>query len=90
MSDRPDAAGVPEPAGGEPGKKKGRLTDNRLFREITGIGVDWRSAVLVPALAVLTALVVSAFIIAITDIDSLRIWGSNPGRAARDTFGTIG
>jgi ABC-type uncharacterized transport system permease subunit len=90
VSDRPDAAGTPAPAGGEPGKKKGRLTDNRLFREITGVGLDWRSAALVPVLAVITALIASAFIIAVTDIEALRIWGSNPGEAARGTFGTIG
>jgi len=90
VSDRPDAEGTPAPAGGEPGKKKGRLTDNRLFREITGVGLDWRSAVLVPVLAVITALIVSGFIIALTDIEALRMWGSNPGEAARDTFGTIG
>ncbi|HSQ36556.1 MAG TPA: ABC transporter permease, partial [Acidimicrobiia bacterium] len=89
MSDRPETEGTPAPTGGESGKKR-RLTDNRLFREITGVGVDWRSAVLVPVLAVLTALIVSALIIALTDIEALRIWGSSPGRAARDTFGTIG
>lgn len=87
MSDRPEDQGTPPQS---ERRKKGRLTDNRLFREITGVGVDWRSAVLVPVLAVLTALIVSAFIIAVTDIDALRIWGSNPGKAARLTFGTIG
>lgn len=88
MSDRPEAQGTPEPAGGPP-RKRGGWAGSRLFREITGVGVDWRSAVLVPLLAVLTALIVSAIIIAVTDIDALRIWGSRPGEAARNTFTTI-
>ena len=29
-------------------------------------------------------------IIAVTDIDALRLWGSDPGQAASLTFGTIG
>jgi len=60
-----------------------------LFREITGVGLDWRSALLVPFLAIVTALIVSAIIIAVTDIEALRLWGSEPGKAASMTFGTI-
>jgi len=82
VSDRPEVEQPPEE------KKPGRA-GGRLFREITGVGVDWRSAVLVPLLAVFTALIVSAVIIAITDIDALRMWGSQPGEAAAETFGTI-
>jgi ABC-type uncharacterized transport system permease subunit len=88
VSDRPEGQGTPEPA--DPAAKKpagaGR---SRLFREITGVGLDWRNALLVPLLAILTALIVSAIIIAVTDIDALRLWGSEPGRAASLTFGTI-
>ena len=51
--------------------------------------MDWRSALLVPFLAIITALIVSAIIIVVTDIEALRIWGSDPGKAAADTFGTI-
>jgi simple sugar transport system permease protein len=88
VSDRPEGQGTPEPAAAPP-EKKGGLRGNRLFREITGVGLDWRNALLVPLLAVLTALIVGAIIIAVTDIEALRIWGSDPGAAARDTFGTI-
>ena len=88
MSERPETPGTPEPAG--PAKKKpagaGR---SRLFREITGVGLDWRSSLLVPLLAIVTALIVCAFIIAVTDLDALRLWGSDPGQAASLTFGTI-
>jgi simple sugar transport system permease protein len=89
VSDRPEGRGTPEPAAVPPEKKAG-LRGNRLFREITGVGLDWRNALLVPLLAVLTALIVGAIIIAVTDIDALRMWGSKPGEAAGDTFGTIG
>ena len=60
-----------------------------LFRDITGVGLDWRAAVLVPVLAIFTALVVSMFIIALTDVDALRLWGSDPGAAFEETWSTI-
>lgn len=62
---------------------------SRLFREITGVGVDWRSALLVPALAILTALIVGIFIIALTDLEALRLWGSDPGQALSLTWESI-
>ncbi len=40
--------------------------------DLTGVNVDWRAAVLVPALAVLAALVVSVIIIIVSDIDLWR------------------
>ena len=76
----------PAPAGGN---GNGEGAGRALFREITGVGVDWRSALLVPVLAVFTAIVLGAFIIAITDIDALRIWGSQPGEAFDETWTTI-
>ena len=60
-----------------------------LFHDLTGVGLDWRAAVLVPVLAIFTALVVSMFIIALTDVDALRLWGSDPGAAFSETWGTI-
>jgi simple sugar transport system permease protein len=87
VSERP-GPGAPQ-EGATPTEKQGGLKGSRLFREITGVGLDWRSALLVPLLAVLTALIVGAIIIAVTDIEALRLWGSDPGAAARDTFGTI-
>jgi ABC-type uncharacterized transport system permease subunit len=88
VSERREAQETPEPDG-PAAKKPAGAGRSRLFREITGVGLDWRSALLVPLLAILTALIVSAIIIAVTDIDALRLWGSDPGRAASLTFGTI-
>jgi general nucleoside transport system permease protein len=89
MSDRPPEDRTPEPpdegtTAGPTGGDRGRL-----FRDLTGVGVDWRSAVVVPLLALLTALIVSAFVIALTDLDSMRIWFSDPGTAFSQTWGTI-
>jgi len=71
------------------GNGKGEGGTSRLFREITGIGVDWRAALLVPALAIVTALIIGVFIIALTDIDALRLWGSDPGEAWAQTWESI-
>jgi simple sugar transport system permease protein len=58
--------------------------------DVTGVGrMDWRSNILIPALAIFSALVVGAFIIALGDLDTLRLWGSDPGRALSETFGTV-
>jgi len=79
-----------EPGSDDSGNGDERSRAGRtLFREITGVGVDWRSALLVPVLAVFTAIVLGAVIIAVTDIDALRIWGSQPGEAFTETWTTI-
>lgn len=62
---------------------------SQLFRELTGIGVDWRSAVLVPMLAIVTALLVGVVVIIVTDLEALRIWGSDPAEAWSITWHSI-
>jgi general nucleoside transport system permease protein len=71
---------VEEPNGD--GNGEGR----RLFADLAGINVDWRSAVVVPLLAVLTALIVGAFIIVLSDLDLLRKFGSDPLGALADSW----
>ena len=56
----------------------------------TGVGSSIRQALTVPALAVLSALIIGAFIIAVTDVDSLKLWGDDPGEAFRSTMSGIG
>jgi general nucleoside transport system permease protein len=60
-----------------------------LFERVTGVGSSIWQAILVPALAVLTALIIGGFIIAVTDIDTLSLWGSDPGEAFRETMSGI-
>jgi ABC-type uncharacterized transport system permease subunit len=56
------------------------------YRRVTGVGSSVKDAILVPALAVLTALIIGGIIIAITDVDTLSVWGSDPGEAFRLTI----
>ncbi|HLA66605.1 MAG TPA: ABC transporter permease [Acidimicrobiia bacterium] len=63
--------------------------EGSFFRDLTGVGANWRSAVLVPVLAVFSALIVAAIIIALTDIDALRLWGHDPGGAFSLTWHNI-
>jgi len=57
-----------------------------LFTRITGVGSSLRRAVVIPALALLSALIIGAVIIAVTDLDTLSLWGEDPGEAFRLTF----
>lgn len=60
-----------------------------MYRRITGIGTSARQAMLLPALAIVTALIIGAFIIAVTDVDTLPMWGSDPAEALRLTASGI-
>ena len=61
-----------------------------FFNEVTGASrVDWRSNVLVPFLAIVSALIVGALIIALGDLDTLKLWGSDPGAASSETWTRI-
>jgi simple sugar transport system permease protein len=86
MSDRPGGEETPVTEGGDSGE---RSTGRQLFDDITGSNVDWRSALLVPALAILTALIISGFIIIITDIDLLRLYRTDFGQALGDTWDSL-
>ncbi|MGQ0849801.1 MAG: ABC transporter permease [Actinomycetota bacterium] len=46
---------------------------------IIGLGATTRQALLLPTLAFITALVIGAIIIAFTDIEALRLFGTDPG-----------
>jgi len=65
-------------------------SDSSLLTDMTGAGrVDWRNNILIPLLAILSALIVGAIIIAFSDVDTLRLWGSDPGEALSVTATTI-
>ncbi|NND04549.1 MAG: ABC transporter permease [Acidimicrobiia bacterium] len=51
--------------------------------DLTGVNLDWRAAILVPALAVLAALIVSVIIIVVSDID---LWREFSLAALGDSF----
>ena len=50
---------------------------------------DWRQAILLPALALVSALALSALVVAASDIDNLERLGSSPGTALSNMFGDI-
>lgn len=62
---------------------------NDWMSRVTGVGSSLGQALLVPALALLTALIIGGVIIAVTDIDTLRIWGDDPGEAFRLTISGV-
>ncbi|MBT8164680.1 MAG: ABC transporter permease [Acidimicrobiia bacterium] len=64
---------------------------SRFFKDLTGAGstFNWRANVLVPLLAILSALIAGGVIIALGDLDTLKLWGSDPGQAFSDTFNRL-
>jgi len=59
------------------------------YARVTGVGSSIGQAIVIPLLAVFTALLIGAFIIAVTDVDTLPLWGSDPAEAFRLTFSGI-
>jgi len=71
-------SGAPETGGGRQGRFR------QFWADLVGLGVDWRTAVLVPLLAVLTAVIIGALIMVVSDLDMWRKLGSSPGEALGD------
>ncbi len=65
----------------EPPAPEDEATD--WYARITGIGSSAGRAMVIPALAVLTALIIGALIIVLTDVDTLPLWKSDPVEALR-------
>jgi general nucleoside transport system permease protein len=59
------------------------------FKRVTGVGTGLKEALLIPALALITALAIGAVIIAVTDVESLRIFGESPGEAIRQMLSGV-
>lgn len=61
-----------------------------FFADITGVGrIDWRSNLLIPLLAIVSAMIVGAFIIALGDLETIRLWRTDPGQAFSVTVDTV-
>lgn len=79
-----DDATTPEPEQEPPEDGSTFLSD------LTGAGrIDWRSNALIPFLAIVSALIVGAFIIALGDLDTIRLWRTDPGEAFSVTVDTV-
>ncbi|MCP3973066.1 MAG: ABC transporter permease [bacterium] len=85
MTDEPKGEAPPEMNGdADNGEKSGWAA---FMDDLTGVNVDWRSAVLVPVLAMTAALAVSVLIIVASDIE---LWRSFSISALGDSFGQAG
>lgn len=62
----------------------------RVIRRISGIDESTRNAVLIPALALVLALVIGAVIIMVTDVDAWRSMGEDPPGAIGDMVRGVG
>lgn len=65
------------------------MTETQFFRDITGVGTRLGRSLLLPTLALFSALLVGGFIIAITDVDILRLWSDDPGEAFSQTIDSV-
>ena len=76
----------------EPEESSSRANDavQAVKNRLAAISVDeWRSALLLPFLALVSALVLSAFVIIASDIDNLKLLGSEPGVALGNMVGSV-
>lgn len=73
----------------QPSVDNGVNEPSDMYKRVTGIGTTAARAAIVPALALLTALIVGGFIIAITDVDTLPLWGSEPLEAFKQTISGV-
>ncbi len=67
----------------------GMRQDPEWLKRVTGVGTSAGRALMLPALALVTALIIGAVIIAVTDVDTLRVWGDDPVEAFRLTVSGI-
>ncbi|MEN8237947.1 MAG: ABC transporter permease [Actinomycetota bacterium] len=75
--------------GQAPGGGWGDKGYSEWFARVSGVGTSLKQATLVPALALLTALIIGGIIIALTDLDTLSVWGEDPVEAFKLTMAGI-
>lgn len=59
------------------------------FARVTGVGQSLRQSLIVPVLAIITALIIGGIIIILTDLDTLRIWGESPWEAFKQSLAGV-
>lgn len=85
------ATNTPDVPPREPGEESVEKPTDGLLRRTLGKFVvdDWQTALLLPLLAVASALVLSALVIVLSDIDNLERLGSQPGSALSDMGASV-
>jgi simple sugar transport system permease protein len=66
------------------------MSERSVMDQITGVGSRVREALIVPTLAVISALLIGGLIVAVTDVDILRMWDDDPGGAFSETLASVG
>ena len=66
------------------------MSERSMMDQITGVGSQVREALIVPTLAVISALLIGGLIVAVTDVDILRMWDDDPGGAFSETLSSVG
>lgn len=66
-----------------------RSDDPSWFQRATGVGESVARSLILPTLAVITALIIGAVIIAFSDIDALRLLFTDPGEALGDMVSEV-
>lgn len=92
MTDKPPDDATPEdpPESDGAGNGEEALPEkSELFKDMTGVGSSLRTAVLIPVLAIFSALVLGAILIAVSDVQILKLWGSDPGQAFTETWDIV-
>ncbi len=59
------------------------------FARVTGVGESVRQALLVPVLAIITAMIIGGIIIVVTDVETLRLWGESPWEAFKQSITSV-
>ena len=78
------------PPDGPPGSGEwGDQGFSSWYARVTGVGTSAAKSALIPGLAIFTALLIGAVIIALTDVNALGLWGSDPAEAFRLTMSGI-
>lgn len=78
------------PPDGPPGSGEwGDQGYSSWYARVTGVGTSAAKSALIPGLAVFTALLIGAVIIALTDVNALGLWGTDPAEAFRLTMSGI-
>ena len=84
----PDAEPM-TPEADEPASPEGSGAAGDLMARISGVGSGLAQSLVVPGLALISALLIGALIIAVTDVDTLPKWGEDPWEALHDTWDGI-
>ncbi|MEA3503508.1 MAG: ABC transporter permease [Actinomycetota bacterium] len=75
--------------GGQPSDEWGDPGYPTWFARVTGVGESVRQALIVPLLAIVTAMIIGGIIIILTDLETLRLWGESPWEGFKQSISGV-